>query len=185
MIELLEGLYETSGSGGGTNKRKYGATVDTFLGEVSSDGLLRVPSENTDLVFTGVKSIASQALMYKFYNCCAVSLSFPDLEKLHTASSCEQAFVNGSLESVSFPKCTEITGSKCLASAFVGNLHLESVSFPVLADVGVRTDQFDNMLQGITGCTVHFPADMESTLENFTSVQNGFGGTNTVVLYDL
>lgn len=44
---------------------------------------------------------------------------------------------------------------------------------------------FDSMLTGCSNVTVHFPSSLESTLENWSSVQNGFGGTNTTILYDL
>lgn len=80
---------------------------------------------------------------------------------------------------------TSIKGSKALKLAFARNLHLSSVSFDVLEDLGTRTDQFDDMLEGVTGCTVHFPSALESTMQSWTSVTDGFGGTNTTVLFDL
>lgn len=192
---------------------KFGATADTFLGNVSNDGSLIIPTEATELVFTGVKHIASQALIYKFYNTNVTSASFPDLEKIHTPSAAESAFVNSSLATLSVPKLTEISGAYCLARAFqatsllsveftlVDTLtgrgcleeafknarRIESISFPALtsSSFGSETGQFHNMLSGVTGCTVHFPAAVKSTIENWSDVVAGFGGTDTTILYDL
>lgn len=47
------------------------------------------------------------------------------------------------------------------------------------------SDPFMNMLEGVDGCTVHFPAALQSTIGNWPSVQAGFAGTNTTVLFDL
>ena len=41
------------------------------------------------------------------------------------------------------------------------------------------------MLRGVTGCTVHFPSNLESVIGSWSSVTNGFGGTDTVILFDL
>lgn len=186
MIQLLEGLYE-EGSGGGTPTpaTKYGVDVDAFLGNKSSDGMLQIPTAQASVDFTGIKSIGSQALMNKFLNMNVVSVNFSDLESLNAASACEGAFYSCTLEKVEFPKLTSVNGSKALKLAFGKNLHLTEIKFNVLSDLGTRTDQFDDMLEGVTGCTVHFPAALESTIENWTSVTNGFGGTNTIVVYDL
>ncbi len=211
MIELLNGLYEED-SGGGTprEKKKYNASVSAFLGDTASDGCLRIASERTDLVFNGVTYIASQALMYKFLNSNVTSVDFPDLERLHTPSCCESAWKESSIATINWNKLKEISGSnalyeafyysqltnvvipaeeisgrKCLAGAFGNCRQLISLTFPALNNVGSETTQFDSMLQGVTGCTVRFPADMERIIGSWESVQNGFGGTNTVVLFDL
>ena len=41
------------------------------------------------------------------------------------------------------------------------------------------------MLDGVTGCTVHFPSNIQSVIGSWASVTSGFGGTNTTVLFDL
>lgn len=70
--------------------------------------------------------------------------------------------------------------------AFAGT-NLKTLSFPSLNSnsFGNYTNQFDGMLIDVTGCTVHFPSNLQSVIGNWTSVQNGFGGTNTTVLFDL
>ena len=211
MIELLNGLYEEDSSGGTpVEKKKFGASVSTLIGDASSDGGLRIANESTSLVFDGVKYVASQALMWKFYNNNITSIEFPDLEKLHAPSCCESAFKNTSVSSVTWSKLDEISGANalyeafyntglasivipasvisgrnCLNGAFANSRQLTAVSFPNLTNVGSETTQFDNMLQGVSDCAVMFPQDMESVIGNWTSVQNGFGGTNTTVLFSL
>ena len=64
---------------------------------------------------------------------------------------------------------------------------ITSLSFPALtsSSFGSNTNQFNNMLTGVTGCTVHFPSNLQSVIGSWDSVTNGFGGTNTTVLFDL
>lgn len=200
-----------SGGGTGPAKKKYGVDIDSLLGETSAEGGLNIPNENQDLVFTGVKYIASQALMWKFLNTGVQSVSFPDLEKIHTPSAMESCFYNSSVATLSVPKLREISGALCcrqafyrtniesveftaltdltarygLQEAFAKGRRIASIRFPVLTNLGSETNQFNNMLQDVTGCTVHFPAALQSTLSSWSDVQNGFGGTNTIVLYDL
>ena len=64
---------------------------------------------------------------------------------------------------------------------------LENVYFYALDTTSFGSGQgtFYNMLVGVTGCTVHFPKRIQSTISSWSDVINGFGGTNTVVLYDI
>lgn len=66
------------------------------------------------------------------------------------------------------------------------NSGIESIYFPAL-DSNSFTDNepFTNMLVGVTGCVVHFPSNLESVIGSWQDVVNGFGGTNTTVLFDL
>lgn len=41
------------------------------------------------------------------------------------------------------------------------------------------------MLLGVTGCTVHSPSNLSSTIGNLDACKKGFSGTNTTVLFDL
>ena len=76
---------------------------------------------------------------------------------------------------------------KSLDYLFNGCTNLTTVSFPALttSSFGNYTNQFNNMLSGCSGVTVHFPAAIQSTIGNWSSVTSGFGGTNTTVLFDL
>lgn len=63
---------------------------------------------------------------------------------------------------------------------------IETLSFPALkSDSFVDYEVFMNMLYGVDGCTVHFPSNLQAVIGNWADVINGFGGTNTTVLFDL
>ena len=64
------------------------------------------------------------------------------------------------------------------------NSGMKNLSFPNLSTLGTYTNQFNNMLQGTTGCTVHFPAAMQATISALASYPS-FGGTSVTVLFDL
>lgn len=90
------------------------------------------------------------------------------------------------LENVTLTSLTNIQNGG-LAWMFTYCLHLANLSFPALTSnsFGTRTNQFEYMLSGVTGCTVHFPSNLQSVIGGWTDVINGFGGTNTTVLFDL
>ena len=54
-------------SGGGAPATKFGASVDTWLGDVDENGVLQPTTWTGALNFAGVKKIASRALVYAFY----------------------------------------------------------------------------------------------------------------------
>ena len=49
-----------------SDSKKYGANINTFLGDVDANGVLQQSTEQSDLVFTGVKDVADYGLNYKF-----------------------------------------------------------------------------------------------------------------------
>ena len=83
---------------------------------------------------------------------------------------------------------TKITGASALLQAFGNCTSLQSLSFPNLTSAlfgGTYSNQFKDMLTGVTGCTVHFPSNLQSALSNNADVIIGFSGTSTTILYDL
>lgn len=91
------------------------------------------------------------------------------------------------LTNMSFPALNALTGYNSLRSAFRRCTSLISLSFAALTSTsfGSYTNQFSNMLEGVTGCTVHFPSNLQSVIGSWADVIAGFGGTNTTVLFDL
>lgn len=77
-------------------------------------------------------------------------------------------------------------GTSSTGGAFA-NTSISELSLPALKSTsfGSYTNQFDYMLKGVTGCTVHFPSNLQSVIGSWSSVTSGFGGTNTIVLFDL
>ena len=113
-----------------------------------------------------------------------------NLSKLKTVSSangcasmCERC---NQLAQIVFPLLDTITGSAAFYRAFAVS-GITSISFPALKSTsfGTNSNQFSSMLSGVTGCTVHFPSNLQSVIGSWSAVQNGFGGTNTTVLFDL
>lgn len=143
----------------------------------------------TSLSFPSLTTVSSN---YAFSNACfGCTFALVDFSSLVTVSGINafgSAFQScNNLTSVNFSSLTTVSGSSAFSSAFKDCTGLTSLSFPALttSSFGSNTNQFDGMLSGVTGCTVHFPAAIQSTIGNWASVQNGFGGTNTTVLFDL
>lgn len=98
---------------------------------------------------------------------------------------------------ISFDSLSNISGRETFSCAFAGT-NLTSISFPALTDVAPDPDPlvpeddpetsnqiFGDMLSGVTGCTVHFPSNFERRFDGWSGFSDGFGGTNTTILYDL
>lgn len=121
----------------------------------------------------------------------ATKLSNIDIHSLTSVTAqmaCMSMFSNcKQLTSLNFQSLTTLTGSQCFAYMFQNCTSLTSLSFPALTSTsfGSYTNQFNNMLSGVTGCTVHFPSNLQSVIGSWSDVTAGFGGTNTIVLFDL
>jgi hypothetical protein len=117
-----------------------------------------------------------------------VSFDFSSLETISGSSALANAFDNTShsgISSISFASLANLTGSSALQKAFSYSWSSCTFYFPALTSFGSYTNQFNNMLSGCSNCTVHFPVTLQSTIGSWTDVTNGFGGTNTTVLFDL
>ena len=62
---------------------------------------------------------------------------------------------------------------------------LTTVSFPMLTYVRANATLGNTMLSTCTGVTVRFPIALQSTIGAWSYVTGGFGGTNTIVLFDI
>ena len=153
------------------------------------------------------------ALEYAFENCSGITgVKFNSLTSITGVSCCQYAFRRCNLSSLEFPKLENIGNQTCNFFAayntnlitlkfqslktigreglrgFVSNCtSLQSVWFYALntQSFGSFTNQFGVMLSSVTGCTVHFPMAIQSTIGSWSDVTNGFGGTNTTVLFDI
>lgn len=147
---------------------KFGATLDTFMGNVDSNGVLQAPSAETNLVFSGVTDLGDNALAYAYSNSSTIkSLTFPNLGKISgtnamlsicdnckslasvqfpilkevTAdSACEYMLRSCTLlKSINFPLLETITGNEAFRGVFYSCSNLESVQFPKLKKIGDDT----------------------------------------------
>lgn len=142
----------------------------------------------TSVDFSSLITISgSGALNSTFYYCRGLSsVSFPSLQTI-SGSALNKSFAYSSISSVSFPSLSVISGSSAMQNAFQSCSSLKTLSFPSLNSnsFGSYTNQFTSMLQGCSNVTVHFPSNLQSVIGSWSSVTNGFGGTNTTVLFDL
>lgn len=130
----------------------------------------------------------SQAFRYAFIGTKIISIDLSSLKTVSGELAFGSAFYTVStLTSVDLSSLDTITGQNAFQYAFSSCTNLTSLSFPALKSTsfGPYTTQFNNMLQGVTGCTVHFPSNLQSVIGSWADVTSGFGGTNTTVLYDL
>ena len=147
----------------------------TSLTSINLSSLTTIPGNN--------------GMCYTFQSC--TSLTSVDLSSLTSVSGGTGMGTTfqgcTSLTSVDLSSLTTISGNKAMLSAFQGCVLLRTLSFPALKSnsFGSYTNQFYNMLMGVTGCTVHFPSNLQSVIGSWSDVTSGFGGTNTTVLFDL
>lgn len=127
-------LGVTGTYGGGSSK--YGATINSLLGDTNAGGVLQLPSEQTDLVFTGVTDISSYALYYRFNRTNVKSVSFTDLTTVSGYYGNAYAFAFcDSLTLVSLPNLTTVSGDYGCYSMFNFDYNITSVSLPKLKTV--------------------------------------------------
>ena len=144
-------------------------------------------SNLTNVSFPKVKVITGTLGNNPFEMCGITSNPFPNVEELGYRSLRYCFFRCNGLTSVSFDKLKSLEYQQSLQQAFGYCSSLTSLSFPALKSTSFSssTNQFNNMLSGCTGVTVHFPSNLQSVIGSWSDVTNGFGGTNTTVLYDL
>lgn len=115
------------------------------------------------------------------------NLTSADLSSLYNINAMQYAFCGcTSLTTMSFPSLTTVTPTSALYYCFDGCTALTSLYFPSLtpSSFGSRTNQFNKMLQGANGCTVHFPSNTQAKIETMGDYPS-FSGTNITVLFDL
>lgn len=112
--------------------------------------------------------------------------TMPNLTTISASYGMSYFFQGSAIETFTFEKLTTIAQSSVFNYLFA-NSSIKTLSFPALtsSSFGGQTNQFNNMLAGVTGCTVHFPSNLQNVIGDWSSVTGGFSGTNTVVLFDL
>ena len=144
---------------------------------------------NKNILISSLVNSNGNSISYLVHGC--TNLTTLDLSSFTGTSATNglSALADGctNLTQVNLSSLASIAGSSALGSAFRNCTSLTSLSFPALTSTsfGSYTNQFNNMLQGVTGCTVHFPSNLQSVIGSWTDVTAGFGGTNTTVLFDL
>jgi hypothetical protein len=88
---------------------------------------------------------------------------------------------------INWPSLKYVSGTGSISSALTRTA-LTSVSFPALTYAAANSG-WNNFLYGVTGCTLHFPANLDpqsgsTVISGLTGYPN-FGGTSTVLAFDL
>ena len=152
------------------------------LNNIASSGIKRA-------IFGSIRKITSgDAFFYTFENCINMEdVKFnllSETEGNHTFNHAFQGCIK--LKNVIF-KSLKSVDFETFINAFEDCLQLQNLSFPSLESMSLDYSDrpFKNMLSGVTGCTVHFPSNLQSVIGSWSDVTAGFGGTNTTVLFDL
>jgi len=141
-----------------------------------------------DIDLSNITSLGINSLYKAFCGSGITSIDLSSITNIDKEGVLCQAFkdctnlINARFDSLEF-----LSGSFAMKQAFENCINLTKLIFPSLqlSAFGINTNQFDDMLKGVTGCIVHFPSELESIIGNWESVLNGFGGTNTIILFDL
>ena len=166
------------------------SSLTTTSGIYAMQGAFGSCTSLTSVDLSSLTTISGVYAMQSAFDSC-ISLTSVDLSSLTTMSgdsAMQGVFRNCSgLTSVDLSSLTTISGDSAMRSAFSNCTSLTSLSFPALTSTsfGSYTNQFNSMLSGVTGCTVHFPSNLQSVIGSWLDVTSGFGGTNTTVLFDL
>ena len=143
---------------------------------------------------TGLHSLrkisGSQACNEMFEeNTALTDICLENLVEVNNQMSMREMFMGcTALETATFSKLRSLNQTRILEMTFKNCTSLREIYFPSLTTIYSNAtfgEVGDGMLYGCTDVTVHFLASMESVIGNWTAVQNGFGGTNTTVLFDL
>ena len=158
--------------------------------EVSANGVFQMPGTSfTFSLPSNATDIGSYAMYRAFAGCSELtSIDLSGLTTLSGDNAMNYAFYGCSeLTSVDLSSLTTVSGSQAMTYAFSWCTGLTTLSFPALTSTSLSSDanQFDDMLFEVTGCTVHFPSNLQSVIGSWSSVELGFSGADTTVLFDL
>ena len=167
------------------------------LTTINGNGAMDYAFSNTSITavdLSSLQTISNTAMTNTFKDCPHISsIDFSSLTTLSSGVSLNGTFslTNNPtsplpLTSVTFTSLATVNGTAPMRNIFQRRDGLQ-IYFPAFNSntFGVMTNYLDNIVAGAVGCTVHFPSNMQSIIGNWSSVQNGFGGTNTTVLFDL
>lgn len=164
---------------------------------INGSGAMDYAFSNTSITrvdLSSLQTISNTAMTNTFRDCSHISsIDFSSLTTLVSGVTLNGTFSLSSnptsplpLTSVTFTSLSSVGGTAPMRNIFQKRDGL-TINFPAFNSntFGNLTTYLDNIVNGAVGCTVHFPSNMQSIIGNWSSVQNGFGGTNTTVLFDL
>ena len=196
-------------------KTKFGASVDTFIGDIDENGVLKKSTWKGALNFVGVKTAYLNSMSYAFYGHTGItSVDLSSLQSIdnngmvNTFSFCRgiTSVDLSSLQSIgssgmgnTFRNCTTITsvdlsslqsiGSDGMSNAFNGCTGLTTISFPSLTSVNTSSFGSATYSSAFADCSalteIHFRADMQATIEAMSQYENKWGAASSTIYFDL
>lgn len=157
--------------------------LETVSGTESCGSIFSRCDNLTKLDLSALKTISGSMASLATYCTSLIEVKFDSLETIAINNGLTYAFqYSTALEELSFPKLSLIDKTNVLQYACRGCTSLKNVYFGGLRSdsFGTPTNQFSNMLNGVTGCTVHLPSSLEGHLGS-----RSFGGSSTSIVYDL
>ena len=190
-IEQVNGTETFSMAFAGTGLQVLAPAIQSIYGTDIFNGVCSGCPDLEAFVFADLTTITGSQNFAGACDGCPSLLSV-DFQSLTTISGGSANFTYAfsgceALNEVLFDSLTTISGSYVFEQAFSGCISLTELNFPsltTLTNTGGEST-FNDMLVDCDGVTVHFPAALQSTIGNWQSVLDGFGGTNTTVLFDL
>lgn len=145
----------------------------------------------TSVSFPNLKSTSDEGTFnYAFYNCTElVSADFSSLKSISAGTGGFSSTFYGctSLTSVDFSSLQSVYAD--FQSCFRNCTSLTSISFPSLNNLGSNRFGYSSSTYMFNGCTalteIHFRADMQSTIENYSGYADKWGATNATIYFDL
>lgn len=171
-------------------KTKFGANVDTWVGDVDENGALQKPTWTGALNFAGVKEIAYRGLRYAFYHCEGItSADFSSVRSVDENGMYNTFVSCSNLASVDLSSLQNI-GDSGLNTTFYNCTALTKISFPALTSVQTNSLGSSTVNSAFRGCTalteIHFRADMQATIEAMSQYAKKWGAPATCsILFDL
>lgn len=170
--------------GGGGSQTKYGATVETFLGDVDSNGVLQNATTPTNLTFSGVQKLSAVTatmgvLFRRFQNLQSIrKVSFPDLN-YGCPYGMSSAFYSSSITELSMPNLLTSSYMQCFANMCFGCTGLTSVDLRNLTYVTNQSFSY-----AFSGCTALTSVNL-SSLSDIRSFIETFKGCTALESIDL
>lgn len=160
-------------------------------GDYSCESMFANCENITSVDLSGLKYIKGlRGCSNMFQQCSSLeSVNLSNLESITSQMGCNYMFSQcKNLKILTFNSLRKVTGYRGLCG-MLRYSGVETVNFPSLTsndtEYSIISSAFYGLLDGVTGCTVHFPSNLESVISSWSDVVGGFGGTNTVVLFDL
>lgn len=191
----LPSLKAISGSGACQRMFQYctGLTeinlkIQAISGGTATTNMFGVCTNISNLDFSSLITVNAYNGADNMFNTCngLVSANLSSFIMAGGQGCCQAMFTGcSSLASVDISHLAKIV-SGSLVQMFRNCISLTSLSFDNLAYTTSNINgAFQNTLQGVTGCTVHFPSDWQTDMASYSNITNGLGGINTTVLFDL